>query len=267
MNKITTKEYNALEDGGYKNKATRFGSESLTINIEQVLNLYGPLGDVSLDALSQMQKKEVDLRRNQKMVSTCDDKMNLFLVKEGWVSLAHATCKKGQDICNIFMPGDIVGLRESFFDNHDITIFALTNCKLEKVSVYDLHCLFKGYDEVREAATSYVLVNDNIAIERLRSCTHHRSEERVAHFLLEVYERFKFKGLLNSNVFSFPVTQNVVGELLGMTSVHVSRCMTALEQKKLIRKTRSSIKLIQPEELARKTDFNKEFVYGHVCFG
>ncbi|BBI64147.1 hypothetical protein HSBAA_54530 [Vreelandella sulfidaeris] len=75
------------------------------------------------------------------------------------------------------------------------------------------------------------MVNDNIAIERLRSCTHHKAEERVAHFLLEVYARYKFKGMIDSNVFAFPITQEVVGELLGITNVHVSRCMTALEQK------------------------------------
>jgi CRP-like cAMP-binding protein len=68
-------------------------------------------------------------------------------------------------------------------------------------------------------------------------------------------------------VFSFPVTQDVVGELLGMTSVHVSRCMTALEQKKLIRKTRSSIKLLKPEEMARNTGFDRDFIYGHLCLG
>ncbi|MBR2512486.1 MAG: Crp/Fnr family transcriptional regulator [Halomonas sp.] len=264
MNKVTADEY---KWPGNENKDTRLagiGSDNLNIRLEKVFNLYGSLDEESVDALSQVRKRDVELKKNQKIFSSCNEQADLFLVKEGWVSLAHAANKRGQDICNIFMPGDVIGLRESFFDNHDIAILALTNCKLEKFSVSDLHQLFRERDEVREAATSYVLVNDNISIERLRSCTHHRSEERVAHFLLEVYERFKFKGLLTSNVFSFPVTQNVVGELLGMTSVHVSRCMTALEQKKLIRKTRSSIKLIQPEEMAKITDFDKEFVYGHV---
>ncbi len=243
------------------------GAEGGCISIGEVLGLYGELGAESLEALTNVRQKPVELKRNQKVFSLCEGRADIFVVKEGWASLSHATSTRGQDICNVFMPGDIIGMRESFFESHDIVILSLTHCKLEKVSVDDLHALFKANDEIRKAITSYVMVNDNITIERLRSCTHHRSEERVAHFLLEVYARFNFKGLLNSNVFSFPVTQDIVGELLGMTSVHVSRCMTALEQKKLIRKTRSSIKLLQPEEMACNTGFDRDFIYGHICLG
>jgi CRP-like cAMP-binding protein len=73
--------------------------------------------------------------------------------------------------------------------------------------------------------------------------------------------------MIDSNVFSFPITQEVVGELLGITSVHVSRCMTALEQKKLIRKSRSAIKLLEPELLAEYTGFDENMIYGHIDLG
>ncbi|WP_144979450.1 Crp/Fnr family transcriptional regulator [Halomonas sp. C22] len=267
MNKVTAEEYNLVEDRSRNGLPGPLGAEGGCISIGEVLGLYGELGAESLEALANVRQKPVELKRNQKVFSLCEGRADIFVVKEGWASLSHATSTRGQDICNVFMPGDIIGMRESFFESHDIVILSLTHCKLEKVSVDDLHALFKTSDEIRKAITSYVMVNDNITIERLRSCTHHRSEERVAHFLLEVYARFNFKGLLNSNVFSFPVTQDIVGELLGMTSVHVSRCMTALEQKKLIRKTRSSIKLLQPEEMARNTGFDRDFIYGHICLG
>ena len=98
----------------------------------------------------------------------------------------------------------------------------------------------------------------------LRSCTHHKAEERVAHYLLEVYARYRFKQDGDADTFSLPVTQEVIGELLGMTSVHVSRCMTALEQKKLIRKSRTVVKLLEPEQLKEQTGFDERLMYGHV---
>ncbi len=267
MDKVTKEEYQQVEDKNRKSVHGSLSSDSSCIGLGEVLGLYGELGGDAREALANIRQKPVELRRNQKVFSLCEGRADIFVVKEGWASLSHATSTRGQDICNVFMPGDIIGMRESFFESHDIVILSLTNCKLEKVSVDDLHELLKTNEEIRKAITSYVMVNDNITIERLRSCTHHRSEERVAHFLLEVYARFNFKGLLTGNVFSFPVTQDVVGELLGMTSVHVSRCMTALEQKKLIRKTRSSIKLLKPEEMARNTGFDRDFIYGHLCLG
>ena len=237
------------------------------ITLGNILSDYAEVGPESLALLSEVNVKSMELKRNQKLYSLCQGRAEIFIVQKGWVSLCHSVKSRGQDICNVYMPGDIVGIRESFFDNHDLTILGLQNCQLGKVSVNEIHDLFRDNADIKRAIVSYIMVNDNIAIERLRSCTHHKAEERVAHFLLEVYARYNFKKLIDSNVFSFPITQEVVGELLGITSVHVSRCMTALEQKKLIRKSRNSIKLLEPELLAESTGFDKDIIYGHVRLG
>lgn len=234
------------------------------MSFERILSRYGKLEPESRDLLSCLKLKSVELKRNQNLSSLYQGGADIFLVKEGWVSLCLSAKNRGHDVCNVFMPGDIVGLRESFFDNYDITLMALQNCRLEKVSAEEFHNVFNEYLDIKRAAVSYIMVNDNIAIERLRNCTHHKAEERVAHFLLEIYARYKFHGVIDSNVFSFPITQDVVGELLGITNVHVSRCMTVLEQKKLIRKTRSTVKLLQPEFLAEYTGFDESLIYGHL---
>lgn len=105
------------------------------------------------------------------------------------MSLYHSVRSFGQGMGNVYMPGDMVGTRESFFDNHDITIMGLQNCLLGKVSVNAMHEAFKDSTDIKRAVVSYIMVNDNIAIERLRSCTHHKADKRVAHFLLEIYPR------------------------------------------------------------------------------
>ncbi|HEB04929.1 MAG TPA: Crp/Fnr family transcriptional regulator, partial [Halomonas sp.] len=196
------------------------------------------------------------------LYSLCQGGADIFVVRKGWVSLYHSLGSRGHDICNVYMPGDIVGIRESFFDNHEITIVALENSVLDKVSLEDIHRIYNDCEAIKKAIISYVMVNDNITIERLRSCTHHKAEDRVAHFLLEIFARYNFKEMIGSNVFSFPITQEVVGELLGITSVHVSRCMTVLEQKKMIRKARSTIRLLQPEMMAELTGFDESLIYG-----
>jgi CRP/FNR family transcriptional regulator, anaerobic regulatory protein len=239
-------------------------SQPKMLSFGHILSLYGELGSEALDRLTNINIKSVGLKKNQKLYSLSQGRAEIFVVKEGWVSLCHSASNRGEDICNVYMPGDIVGLRESFFDNHDIAILALENCQLDKVLIEDVHSLFKSCADTKRAVVSYILVNDNITIERLRNCTHHKAEERVAHFLLEIFARYNFKGMIDSNTYSFPATQEVVGELLGMTSVHVSRCMTALEQKKMIRKTRSSIRLLQPELMAENTGFDENLIYGHI---
>lgn len=206
-------------------------SKSQMMTLGNVLSLYGEISTDALERLAKINVQNMELKRNQKLYSLCQGRAEIFLVKLGWVSLCHSAKSNCQNICNVYMLGDIVGIRESFFDNHDITIHALECCQLEKLAVDDLHAVFKDCADVKKAVISYIMVNDNISIERLKSFTHHRAEERVAHFLLEIYARYNFNNMIDSNVLYFPITQEVVGELLGITSVHVSRCMTALEQK------------------------------------
>ncbi|UYV19572.1 Crp/Fnr family transcriptional regulator [Halomonas qaidamensis] len=263
MNKLAVSDCSPLTSNG--DIGGVINGHRNSINVADILNLYGKVGSSSFEELSQLKQKTVELKKNQQFFSVCEGRADIFVLREGWASLSHAAGARGQDICNVFMPGDVIGLRESFFENHDVVIHSVTDCEFLKVSAEGLHKLFKNNDEIRNAIISYVMINDNITLERLRSCTHHRSEGRVAHFLLEIYFRFDFKGLLEGDVFDFSITQEVVGELLGITSVHVSRCMTALEQKKYIRKTRNSIKLLEPEEMARNTGFDRDFIYGCVC--
>ncbi|MDQ7733547.1 Crp/Fnr family transcriptional regulator [Halomonas sp. SpR1] len=234
------------------------------ITLGDILSRYGDIIPESLNRLSSVKIKSLALSRNQKIYSSCAEKAEIFVVRKGWVSLCHSIKARGQDICNVYMPGDIVGIRESFFDNHEISILALQNCELDKITAEEIHTLFTECADIKKAVVSYIMVNDNITIERLRSCTHHKAEARVAHFLLEVYARYRFNKMIDSTVFSFPVTQEIVGELLGITNVHVSRCMTALEQKKLIRKSRNTVNLLEPELLAEITGFDLDLIYSHV---
>jgi len=235
------------------------------IAIGNILAHYGNLDMDDLVSLSNISSQQVLLTRSQKLCSLRkgEKAADVFLIKKGWVSLCHPSGNRRQEVLNVYMPGDIVGLRESFFDNHDITICALQNSQIERFSRNDMHALFNERENIKRAIISYVIANDNITIERLRSCTHHKAEGRVAHFLLEIFARYNFKGMIESNVYAFPITQEVVGELLGITSVHVSRCMTSLEQKKMIRKSRNIITLLQPQQMAEYTGFDENLMYGY----
>ncbi|WP_447895117.1 Crp/Fnr family transcriptional regulator [Vreelandella sp. GE22] len=253
-----------MKDSSYTSSPNTIVKHEKNISLAKALSLYGVVSEKSNELLTRIAVKKVELKRHQKLFFLQEGKPKLFIIKKGWVSICQSVKNHGQDICNVYMPGDIVGLRESFFDTNDVAIVALQNCELERVSAEEVHALFEIHDDIRKAIISYVMVNDNIAIARLRSCTHHKAEERVAHYLLEVYSRYRFKQASDTDFFTLPITQEVIGELLGMTSVHVSRCMTTLEQKKLIRKNRAAIKLLEPERLIEATGFDERLIYGHV---
>lgn len=236
----------------------------VVITLGSILSRYAELGVEALQYLSSVKCESIELKKNKKRNFFYQGNAEAFVVKKGWLSLCQPVSACRYDVCNVYMPGDLVGVRESFFDNNEIAILAIENCVLDKFSVEDLHSVYDDCEAVKKAIISYVMVNDNILIERLKSCTHHKAEERIAYLLLEILARFNFNKMIDGSIYTFPVTQEIVGELLGITSVHVSRCMTSLEQKKMIRKSRSAISILQPDLLAQQAGFNKDLIYGKV---
>jgi CRP-like cAMP-binding protein len=52
--------------------------------------------------------------------------------------------------------------------------------------------------------------------------------ERIADWLLEMYERLGSAGLTRGNSFEMPLTQETLADALGLTTVHVNRTLQSL---------------------------------------
>ncbi|WP_181870819.1 Crp/Fnr family transcriptional regulator [Vreelandella rituensis] len=186
---------------------------------------------------------------------------DIYVLESGWACLFTTTENDSREMVDIFLPGDIIGLRESFLTGENAKVVMLTNGRLVSMKYCALHALAQENDDVSNAVLRFIIVHDNILIERLRSCTQNQAEKRVAHFLLEIHTRLSFSVNLSESFFNMPITQTVIGNLLGITSVHVSRCMASLENRKLIRKKRNGVMILKADVMAHETGFDKDSVY------
>ncbi|HZC55119.1 MAG TPA: helix-turn-helix domain-containing protein [Xanthobacteraceae bacterium] len=58
--------------------------------------------------------------------------------------------------------------------------------------------------------------------------------ERVAHFLLELLTRLQAIGLADERSFQMPLTQELIGDALGLSVPHVSRTLRQLREDDLV---------------------------------
>ncbi len=58
--------------------------------------------------------------------------------------------------------------------------------------------------------------------------------ERIAHLICETYFRLQRVDLVQDNRFEFVLTQDDVGDLCGLSSVHVNRSFQALRKDDLV---------------------------------
>jgi len=84
--------------------------------------------------------------------------------------------------------------------------------------------------------------------------------------LLDLHARLSLLGLVENDTFDLPLTQEVLGDLLGLTSVHVNRTIRSLEADGLIARSDHRIRLIDMAALRSTSPLaNRHIAFEPAC--
>ncbi|MGN6374814.1 MAG: Crp/Fnr family transcriptional regulator [Sphingomonas sp.] len=85
---------------------------------------------------------------------------------------------------------------------------------------------------------------------------------RIAHFLSETRERMRAVGLVGSDGwFDLPLTQQDIGEVCGLTSVHVNRTLRRLREDGLLEIADRRARVRDVDVLAKIGEFEPDYLY------
>ena len=78
--------------------------------------------------------------------------------------------------------------------------------------------------------------------------------------LLELFVRLKVAGLTDDMSFDMPLTQELIGDALGLTTVHVNRTIRSLREDKLIAIDGKVVTILDFEGLSLLSDFENSYL-------
>lgn len=87
------------------------------------------------------------------------------------------------------------------------------------------------------------------------------AQGRVAHFLCEMFIRLHAIDRVDGHSFHLPMTQADIGDVCGLTSIHVNRVMRQLRDQDLCRVAGRDVTLPHFEALARLGNFSAQYLY------
>jgi len=82
----------------------------------------------------------------------------------------------------------------------------------------------------------------------------------MAHFILELATRMRLAGVGTELAFPCPMTQYLLADALGLTSVHVNRMMRELRSAGLVQHRRGWIRLLDRERLMDMARFDSAYL-------
>jgi len=181
----------------------------------------------------------------------------IFVVVSGWLYTSAMLEDGRRQIVRLHFRGDLLGLDSLAFQEAPDSITALTDAETCLIDRARLGALFA--EQPRLAALLFAVRQvDRVNLtDRLVSLGRNSARGRVAALLLQIAHRLRFAQLLVDNGFALPLTQEEIGDLTGLTAVHVNRTMRVLSEQGLIERSGNVLRILQPDRLARLANYNQ----------
>lgn len=184
-------------------------------------------------AASEVEPRESSVRARQHIYRAKEQGRYIAIIREG-MTLRYLTITDGRrQILSIGMPGEFISVTCVVRDTAPFSVQALTPvrlCLFEKEALQQfirndpdaLHCFLDICVSEKEESES-----------RIVDLGRRTSEERIARFLLQMASRSGWNGESGYS-FHFPIRQQHIADLLGLTQVHVSRVISKFRRTGLI---------------------------------
>lgn len=86
------------------------------------------------------------------------------------------------------------------------------------------------------------------------------SPERLADWILETRERLELVDLATADRFALPLTQELLSDTLGLTTVHINRTLRAMRRDGLIEHRGGTMFLLDRDRLEKLADYRPRSV-------
>ncbi|MEP9388357.1 Crp/Fnr family transcriptional regulator [Mesorhizobium sp. KR9-304] len=182
------------------------------------------------------------------------------LVTAGFAARSQSLRSGERQITAVHVPGDFVDLHSMMLKVMDHSVIALGACKVAFVP----HEKIKEVTETNPHLARMFWLSTTIdgAIQRTWiTCLGRRSaEQHLAHLICELYVRLEVAGVASDNGFEFPVTQAQLGDVLGLSVVHVNRKLQELRAAGLVEWRDGKVKIRDFERLAELSEFDPTYL-------
>lgn len=147
----------------------------------------------------------------------------VFVVISGWLTQSKSLADGETQIIDFAMKGDVVDPASADRSTSSITIEALTEGTVAAVPFESWEKLMRESSGFRHLAQCIEAANTTRRAERMLRLGKGTAETRLAYAILELCVRLHSPCKTNDPVIHLPMTQQILGDFTGLSSVHVCR--------------------------------------------
>jgi CRP-like cAMP-binding protein len=198
---------------------------------------------------------------DQDVVSEGDQPTACLVLMDGLVGRYKQLRNGRRQIVSFQVPGDFVDLHSFVLGRLDHSMAALSACRLGPISHGTMEEMLNAHPRISLAFWRETMIDAAVFREWVVNLGQRPGYERLAHAFCELTYRLKAVGLMRGDSFLFPVTQEELGQAVGLSAVHVNRIMKQLKAGGLVTHQAGRVTIHDWEGLQRAADFDPSYLY------
>lgn len=214
------------------------------------------LDEYEKDLLRELEKHPRAFGAGELLAEAGQPSDHFYTITKGWACAERVLADGRRQILDLFMPGQILGLREISFRRNLSDFRAIDEveaCPFPRKRLTDI------FDRAPRLGDLFFLIlarEQSMLVERVINIGRRTAAERLAHFLIEIKVRLNQE----SNDLKLPMTQVGVGDALSLSAVHVSRTYHQLSDLGLIDKSDGCIRICDLDALIEYGGFDRAYL-------
>lgn len=185
----------------------------------------------------------------------------IFVLNSGWAYRYKHLYDGTRQILDFVLPGDMIGLPICASSQHiDHSVDTITEVNL---CAFPVQLMLQRLHTESELASRMIWIKASEgarAFERMTILGRYGSRQRVAHLLLEILTRLRQCGVVSGASCEFPLTQSILADALGLSTVHVNRILRQFREEGLATVANRTLTIDNIEALEELCDFDESYL-------
>lgn len=185
------------------------------------------------------------------------------LILSGFAYRAKHLSDGRRQITAVHIPGDFCDLHSFLLKKMDDGLTAFTACEVAIFPHANLREITRKFPYLTRVLWATTLIDGAVQREWMLGLGRLSAQERVAHLICELFVRLRAVGMTEEAGYTLPITQQELGDIFGISAVHVNRTLQVLRSEGLIELDGRRMTILDWDGLRTLAHFNSDYLHMH----
>lgn len=225
------------------------------------LSRYAPLSSAEEGAIRGLPSAVRAFDKGEEIIREGASPKESVLMLEG-LSFRYRELANGtRQIIALHIPGDFVDLHSFVLRPIDHSVAAASATRIGRVPHRDIAGLLERHPRLAQPLMWDLALDAATYREWMVGLGRRTAYERIAHLFCELYYRMKMAGLLRGQSYDLPLSQPELGDVCGLSTVHVNRSLQALREDGLLTLEKGLLTIPHVGKLSQAAGFDPAYLH------